>query len=125
MCYWILTIFANYCGNLNKPFLTQNTQYCKPTFYVLKLQFNLQNANWQQGLCLGQHIIAQSSYTQDECLYDCKNHLNCNYATFDSKNKICHLNSGCSKVVKFADAKYEFTKKDSRFKGLKNTLGEN
>ena len=28
-------------------------------------------------------------------------------------------------MVKFADAKYEFAKKDSKFKGLKNTLGEN
>ena len=74
------------------------------------------SSNWQPGLCLGGHFQAKPSYTADECLFDCKNHVNCKFVSFDSKNKICHFNTGCSQVVNF-DSKYTFTKKNSDYKG--------
>jgi hypothetical protein len=62
---------------------------------------------WRSGVCYGRLIEVYQGNSSEDCLDSCiMSDQKCEWATFESDRKVCHLSKACYKVLPYSDHAY-------------------
>jgi hypothetical protein len=62
---------------------------------------------WRSGLCYGRLIEVFQGKSNEHCLQSCiDSDQKCEWATYESDRKVCHLSKACYKLIPYRDHVY-------------------